>query len=149
MKLLGAYRWSLFVLLFLTALAKLLSAFGSQPILDLQDPILLLNNRNLLMVVSIFELAIGFLLISGSDPKFGLTASAALSTGFFIYRFTSWWFHVPEPCPCLGTIGGHLPVSRELIDIFLTMMLLYMLVGSVWFILCLTSREARLRMQPL
>jgi hypothetical protein len=129
-------RWFVFTsagVLFLTALAKLWVAFGSSKILKLDDPIMGVSFRYLVLTAAILELAVAVACIFGKLSKLAVGLIAWLSTCFLIYRVGVWWMGWHRPCGCLGTLSDALHIRPELADNIMKVVLVYLLVGSYAF----------------
>ncbi|MCX8089394.1 MAG: hypothetical protein N3I86_00435 [Verrucomicrobiae bacterium] len=124
------------VLLALTALAKLYSAAGEARILAVRDPVLLLlSNRGVLMAVGLLELATAGYLIFGRNTRNKHVLIIWLSLNFIVYRVGLWWVAPGKPCPCLGTLTERLPLAPDTVDLLLKLVIVYLLGGSLFFLL--------------
>ena len=126
-------------LLLLTALAKLYSAFGSARILTALDPMMHLCYRQIMVGVGLVELAIGIYLFRGRSAVIKLFAVLWLSTNFVVYRMANdlMNFYV---CPCLGTVGDSLHLSRKQSGSLLQILVLYLFLGSAFSLLAAWTR---------
>ena len=116
--------------LFVTALAKLYSSGGSAKILALQDQLLHIGYRPLMVFAALFELGVGAVLLwSGNDLKRSL-ALLWLSSNFMAYRFGNYLLGV-HICPCLGNLADRLSLPKGLADTALVMLLLYWFMCSL------------------
>jgi hypothetical protein len=129
----GEENWfykSAAALLLLTALAKLYSSGGGARVLQVQDQLLHLGYRPVMILVALVEIAVAlFLLKSRGD----LTRSLVLlwlSSNFIAYRLGSYLLGV-HTCPCLGQLADRLPLPRGFADILLQLLVLYWFVGSL------------------
>lgn len=118
------------VLLLLTGLAKILSAFGHDFVLQVGDPVLGVSYRVLFLCVGSIEIAVGsFCLFSGREGiKAGLVAW--LATTFLLYRLAHIQLGNVEPCKCLGSLTGALGISPDAADQLMKYVLGYLLVWS-------------------
>lgn len=123
------------VLLAGTAVAKLYSAAGEARILGLRDPLLLLTNRELLMVVGLLELGVVAYLLFRRNTLNKHLLIIWLSLNFIVYRLGIWWVAPGKPCPCLGTLTARLSLKPDTVDLLLKLVIAYMLCGSVLFLL--------------
>src|SRR5437870_826552 len=113
-----SFLWSSAVILSATGAAKLTAAFGSARILSAMDPFLHLRYRELMIGCALIELAVSVYLIRGRNISLRLLAVLWLGTNFLIYRKASALLHI-HVCPCLGTLGDALPLSRNQVNILL------------------------------
>jgi len=118
------------VLLLCTALAKIVSAFGSAQILQLNDPVFSVSFKTLFVVVAVFELVIAFICFLGRNLILQLSLLAWIATNFLIYRLCLGWVKYKGPCPCLGSFTGVLHISAITAESVLSKILIYILVGS-------------------
>lgn len=130
-------RWYLFSttsVLCLTSIAKLYSATGSAKILDLTEALLPLTNRQTLLLLGAIELVIALALVLGRNDAVKLICIIWLSSNFVLYRVASFLLVVGRPCPCLGSITERLPFKPAVIDRLLVCLVVYMLLGSCFFL---------------
>lgn len=123
---------SVATVLFLTAAAKLYSAMGTARILSLADPLLLVNNRALLIALGIVETAVAayLLLARGAAGQLrAVTVVSWLSSNFIAYRLGIYLMGV-SICPCLGTLGSKLSLPAGFINNLLGAFVLYCFIGS-------------------
>ena len=86
-KLTGWFITSVAVILLITGLAKLISAFGTSEILTLPDPILRLSFRNLMLAGGTFELFVSaFCFFKREQRILSLSLMAWTATAFSVYR---------------------------------------------------------------
>ncbi len=135
------------LLLSITGTAKLYSATGTAKILFLQDPILHINNRVLLLSLGLLEVAIGLYALShrnrGNDLRLAFLL-CWLSGNFIGYRVAVTLLGVTT-CPCLGTLGAKLPLPHKAIEAILIAIVLYWFLGSIAIIAVNTSRDRSTR----
>lgn len=99
-------------LLYLTALAKVLSAVAAKPeLLALPDPVIENSERSVLLFASTADLAVAAVLVLSKNSLFKNYSLLWLSGCFLIYRF--WWSVVSPPghCKCLGELTDWIGVS--------------------------------------
>ncbi len=118
------------VILIVTALAKLISATGKARALALPDPMLMLTNREVLVVAGSIELLLAGYLFFGRKSWLKVPLVAWLATNFLIYRLGLMWMGVHKPCGCLGTITDALAIPPTTVDLLLKIVLAYLLAGS-------------------
>lgn len=99
-----------------TATAKIISAFGSSPIVDHPDGVLGIPNKWLFICVASIELAVAGHLAIGKRVLTQSSLLLWLGTGFGVYRISGWWLKVPEPCSCLGSFTDWFPVLERFVD---------------------------------
>lgn len=98
----SAKRWFLdccSCVLILTAIAKLVGAFGTVKLLDYSDPIIPLSNRNMMLGSAALEVLVLFILLSSPGDRFKLLSLAWLASLFVVYQAGRWWLGIREPCP--------------------------------------------------
>lgn len=122
-------------ILILTAAAKLVSATGDSRALALNDPLLTLTHREVLVLVGIIELLLAGYLFLGKKQWLKTSLVAWLATNFLIYRFVLLWMGVHKPCGCLGTITDALTIPPTTVDLLMKIVLAYLLVGSYGLLL--------------
>jgi hypothetical protein len=118
------------VLLLMTAIAKLISSFGSSPILALPDPIFIIPFRWVFCIAGIVELAIAY--VCFFDQRIGLKVGLVtwLATSFVAYRLGLMWLGYRKPCHCLGDVTDALHISPQTADTAMKIVLGYLLIGS-------------------
>jgi hypothetical protein len=129
----GLLRWFIFTsaaILFLTAMAKIWAACGSAKILALEDPIIGISFRHLILAASILELIVSVVCIVSKSQKLALGLIAWLTTNFLAYRIGVWWVGWHRPCGCLGNLTDTLHVRPELAENGMKIVLAYLLLGS-------------------
>jgi len=117
-------------LLLATALAKIVSAFGTAQALQTADPIFAIQFRFLFLVVGAIELMAGLFCLMGKRLGLRLLLIAWLATSFVIYRLGLLWLGYHKPCGCLGTFTDALHISPQVADLALKIVLAYFLIGS-------------------
>jgi hypothetical protein len=125
------FLYSAAVILIVTAVAKLYSATGSLRILDHSDPMLMLSNRQVFMLVGLIELAVAGYCLWGRALSLKLLSTAWLATMFGLYRVGLWWTGPHGSCGCLGTVADMLPVSAQAVDHAMLGLVAYLWLGSV------------------
>ena len=136
-----AFVISVGVILAITALAKLISAYGAAQILDTPDPLIPISYRQLLWAGVALESIILAILVLGTRIRTKLGAIAWLSAVFAVYRGGVWLTATSAFCPCLGTITGALRLSPKTADMIMLGILCYMLAGSLLLLLGSAERE--------
>lgn len=118
------------LILCVTGLAKLVSAFGHTPIVRLAEPITQIQFRQLFIVAGVAELFIAAYCILSKKTINSLLVIAWLSTVFLAYRLSLFWIGWKLPCPCLGNLVPTLHISPFLADMIMKIIMAYMLIGS-------------------
>lgn len=129
------YFRSIIISLSITALAKLVSATGSVKVLDIPDGLLPLTVRETLIMAAVIELSVVFFLTRSRSVISKLVLIEWLGTNFLLYRFGALLLTVGKPCPCLGSATAQLHISRSITDPLLSGLILYMVIGSLGFLL--------------
>lgn len=96
-------EWLAASLLAVTGILKIASAFGSDRIMTLSDPILRLNNQVLYLSVGCIEIMLAAYLIFSTNAYLKVLSLVWLLLCFAAYRVGWVLADVGEPCPCLGT----------------------------------------------
>jgi hypothetical protein len=99
-----------------TAMAKVITAFGSSPIVDRPDGVLGISNKWLFLCVASIELAVAGYLVIGKQVLTQSNLLLWLGTAFGAYRVSKWWLDVPEPCSCLGSFTDWFPALERFVD---------------------------------
>ena len=118
------------VLLLTTAIAKLISAFGTAAVLEIPDPILDISFRHLLWITGTSELLVALFCIFGNRINFQAWLVAWFATNFLVYRIIFILAGYKKPCPCLGNITDVLHISPKIADTAMKIILAYLLIGS-------------------
>lgn len=145
------FIYSALLILTATALMKVFSAGGAGRILDLHDPVLLLPERRVLILVALVELGVSGCLISASSALTKHSLLLWLSTAFLLYRICGALVAPGRPCPCLGTLGSNLFLSPTVLENLLRFVVAYLLLGSLSFLIarkCLAT-ETQLPPSPI
>lgn len=115
-------------------LVKLISAGGEARSLNLRDPLLILTNRQVFLVVGLLEVGLAGYLLFGKNLKLQFLALAWLTTNFAAYRLALWWGNIAKPCGCLGNAMDWSPWLMKHQDSVMKGLLLFMLVGAYGFL---------------
>ncbi|HLH54028.1 MAG TPA: hypothetical protein VKY92_10490 [Verrucomicrobiae bacterium] len=114
----------------MTALAKLYAATGDAKVLQLQDELLRIGYRPLMISVGLLEIVVAlFLCKSRSDLKRCL-ALLWLSGNFLLYHFGDYILGV-HLCPCLGHLTDRLPLPKGLAEVLFQFLALYWFLASL------------------
>ncbi len=130
---------SVWVLLLITAAAKLFSAGGTALVLGRPDPLLLLSARHTLILAALTEVAVLSYLVWGEKRQTQYLLICWLSALFVTYRVFVHFIAPGGVCQCLGTVAQRLPLKPEIVDLILRILVGYMFIGSI----CLLLRGRR------
>jgi len=144
----GSYIYSTAVILFVTAVIKFISAFGTAPILDWLDPLMPLTNRHVFILAGALEAGISAFLFLGRELKTKTTLIAWLSIIYSIYRIGLWWAEAPNLCHCLGNLHEWFPISPVIENGVVWALLCWLLAGSNLFIIILWNNKETLKASP-
>jgi hypothetical protein len=144
-KIQDSFIYSVAVILFVTASAKIFTATSKAQALRYPDWLFTLSNRNLFYVTGGIELAISvFLLMKNGGQRIKLALIAWLSTLFLAYRAGFWWQGVPNLCDCLGNLNQKLPVSPRTVNFVMLAVLIWLFVGSYLLLIVDIFSQSRL-----
>ncbi len=133
-RLVYAFKLSAALVLFLTGVAKLISAFQHVPILGVSDPLFqFLSNQEVLLLAGTLEVVVSAFLVL-SRPSHSTTQIGVvlwLCSLFVCYRLGLWWIGYQEPCSCLGDAAQWLHVDPRVMGALSKAILLYLLTGSI------------------
>jgi hypothetical protein len=134
------------VILGITAIAKIISVFGTQMMLLQSDPLIGISFRHLLLLAGLVELVIACLCLFTNKRKLNTILIAWISTSFLVYRVGLWQMNWQRPCHCLGNLSDALHISPETADTAMKIILGYLLLGSyaTLFWLWLQNRKTSL-----
>ena len=105
------------VLLCMTGVVKLISAFGSARVLQTTDGVFGVRNDLLFAVVGVIEILLGVTIARKRDALCRSVCLWGISACFVIYRFGLWWLGDNAPCHCLGNVTDWLSLNRRTEDI--------------------------------
>jgi glucose dehydrogenase len=130
-KIQDGFIYSVAVILFVTAAAKIFSAAGTAEVLSYPDPLVHLPNRQVFYMMGGMELIISaFLLMKTEGQRIKLALIAWLATVFLAYRAGLWWQGDPNLCDCLGNLNEKLPISPRTTNCVMLAVLAWLLAGS-------------------
>jgi hypothetical protein len=118
------------VVLALTGMAKVWSAFGNTKVLAVIDPILGLKFGQLMLAVGLAEIVIAAVCFSGGRRTLALALVAWVSSSFAMYRLGLWWMDWKRPCNCLGNLTDALHIQPQTADNVMKIILACLLIGS-------------------
>lgn len=136
----GRSTWNCFVasaglVLAITGMAKVWSAFGSVKLLAVADPITGMAFRWLLLLVGLLELVIAGVSFFSKNKRLATLLVAWLSTNLLVYRLGLWWMGWHRPCGCMGNLTSALHLSEQAADNIMKVVLAYLLIGSYGLLL--------------
>ena len=118
------------IILAISGIAKVYSAFGSSRVLGFADPIFGVRFGNLFLAVGLAEIVVAALCLVDKHLRAAPPVVASLATGFLIYRIGLWGMDWKRPCSCLGILTDQLHISPQLADNFMKVLLAYLFFGS-------------------
>ena len=118
------------VILAVTSVAKVWTAFAPTKVLAVADPITGIQFGHLMLAVGVLELVIAGICLFGKSQQLALGLIAWLATNFVVYRLGLWWMGWKKPCSCLGNLTDALHLSPQLADNIMKVILAYLLIGS-------------------
>jgi hypothetical protein len=129
-KLIRSFIFIAGILLFITAIAKIISGSGAAKVLQMPDPILMISFQQVFWLVGSLELLIACICFFGK--RLGLQAGliAWLATSFAIYRIGLLLSGYHKPCSCLGNLTDALHIPPQTADTAMKIILAYLLIGS-------------------
>jgi len=129
-KLLNKFIYSSGILLVITALAKLISSFGSGTILQMRDPLTGFQFQDLFRIVGGIEVAVALVCIFGKRTWLQAGLVAWLATSFLAYRIGLVAVGYHRPCSCMGNLTDALHIPPQTADTAMKIILAYLLLGS-------------------
>ena len=130
------FIYSVAVILFITAAAKLFATTGTGQALNYPDPILPLANRQMFFLMAGIELIVSaFLLVKNDGRLLKLALIACLATNLLGYRAGLWWEGAPDLCNCLGNLNDRLSISTRTLNFIMGAVLAWLLGGSYLLII--------------
>jgi hypothetical protein len=142
-KLISTFVISSGILLALTAVAKLISSFGTARILYNVDPIFLISFGRIFQVTAVVELGVAAICFLNKNRKVQSGLIALLASSFLLYRFGLHWVGYRSLCPCLGNLTDALPISPQTVDTIMKIILAYLLIGSYTTLFWLWTQRTR------
>ena len=118
------------VVLVITGIAKVLSAFGNSKFLAVVDPTFGVTFGKLMLAVGVAEIVIALVCFFSKRQTLALGLVAWLSTSFVIYRLGLLWMGWKKPCSCLGNLTDALHIPPQVADNIMKVVLAYLLIGS-------------------
>jgi len=124
------YLKSCGIILLITGLAKIWTAFSKLKILFVADPILSIKFGHLMLMVGLIEIVLGTFCFFGKWTTFTSISLASFATNLLIYRVGLWWIDWKKPCSCLGNLSDALHIFPQTADSLMKALLAYLLIGS-------------------
>ena len=122
------------VVLFITGVAKIISALGTSLALKETDPIIGVSLRNLFLIVGVLEVTVSAVCILQKNPDLAVKLVAWIATMFITYRFGLWLLDWHRPCHCLGDLTRAIHISSQTADRIAKGALAYLFVGSYYLL---------------
>lgn len=138
-KIINTFLYFAGVVLFLTAVGKLIAAGGSSRILNVEDPLLMLSNKQLMIAVGVAELALAGYLFFGKNILLKTGLVTWLATNFGLYKIGLVWIGARKPCGCLGSLSDALGISANTATTLANVALGYLLIGGIAGLIALWS----------
>ena len=129
-KLVRIFTISSGILFLATAIAKVVSSFGSARILQNPDPILMMSFQHVFWIVGAVELIVAIFCFFDIRCELQASLVAWLATSFLIYRLGLVWIGYHRPCSCLGNLTDALHIPPQAADTAMKIILAYLLLGS-------------------
>ncbi len=124
--------WSSCAVLVAAAGSKLWTVVSDLRILEVYDPIFLVPNRYLLLGVAILELVCSFGVLKSHNSRSKGLILTWLAANFIAYHVALALSGAPPPCPCLGSVGAQLGLSREEAEALMKAMGVYIMVCGIF-----------------
>jgi len=119
------------IILLVTGLAKLISAFGAARVLLTVDPIFGIQFRHLFLLVGGLEIVVSLVCFFSRSSQFRLASTLWIATGFMLYRVGLEWVGYHKPCHCMGTLTDALGIPPMIADQVMKWILAYLLIGGI------------------
>lgn len=118
------------ILLTAVAIAKIYSAFGSAKVLLEVDGIFHIQNRLVLIGAAGIEFVVAAHLVLGRETSYRAISLLWLSSNLMLYRLINALLGL-HYCPCLGTIGNNLPLTKDQQGMILAVLVTGWILGSI------------------
>lgn len=136
------------ILLIITAVAKIVSSFGTARIEDYPDPVFLIRFRDMFRIFGIIEAIAAAICFWSDNQKLQAGIIALLAGNFLLYRVGVYSLGYSNLCPCLGTLTDLLHIPPRITDTALMLTLIYLLIGSCCALFCLWRRGEKGGLEP-
>ena len=134
------FTLSAVVILTITGVAKVWTAFAPTKVLAVADPITGVSFGHLMLAVGGVELVIASICLFAQSQTLKLGLIAWLATNFVVYRLGLWWIGWHKPCSCMGNLTDALHLKPEVADNLMKVILAYLLIGSYGLLIWQRSR---------
>lgn len=114
----------------ITALAKIVSVFGSTEALMLPDPLFGWQTRWVMLMAGLTEIMVLSILLSKRGRHTKLAAITWLGSNFAAYRVCLWMMGAKTVCPCMGSVYGLFGMDSSAMDRVMTVTVAILLVGG-------------------
>ncbi|MEJ5236739.1 MAG: hypothetical protein WHT82_00120 [Limisphaera sp.] len=145
------FVWSAGMVLLVTGLAKVWSSLEPSRAMEVQDPVLGVPFRWLMLAVGWLEVMVAAVCLVGGRLQMALGLVGWLAGNLALYRLGLSWMDWKAPCGCLGHLTDALGVSPVTADRVMKVVLVYLLLGAVggWWVLGrLRTASLAQRQQP-
>jgi len=115
-------------------MSKLYTVGSHLRILELYDPILLIQYRYLLLGAAAIEIICVAALLTSRYSWFKGLILLWLGANFFSYRAALALSGVPTPCPCFGSVGSRLGLSPAVADFLTRSIVLFLLAAGAYLL---------------
>jgi len=122
-------------ILFFTAIAKFISAFGKEPVLRSFEPVSHLTFRTVFLIFGLVELMAAWYCISSPSKSRRLWLIGNFGTFFLVYRLGLKWMDYHMPCRCIGSLTDMLNISPNTADSVMKLIAAYMVIGGYGILL--------------
>jgi hypothetical protein len=132
-------RWFLgtvFLLLVVTAAAKVVSAFEGTPLLARYDTLLPLSVRQTLLLAAAVECACALVVLMRGLERVSCLVVACLGGEFLLYHLAVHMTGMPGPCPCLGRLTAWAGLSDKSAQTIVVAIAAYLVLGGIYFHWC-------------
>lgn len=133
------------LILAITGLAKIWSAFGGARVLEQIDPIVGVKFGRLMLGAGLVEVAIASVCWFSRRAETKYLLLAWLATILAGYRVAIWYVDWHVSCPCLGNFADALRISPEIADGIMKGVLAYLGIGA--YLLYVVQWTQKRRMQ--
>ena len=118
------------VILGITGVAKVWTAFAPTKVLAVADPFTGISFGHLMLTVGVLELIIAIICWFAKSLKLALVLIAWMATNFVVYRCGLLMIGWHKPCSCLGNLTDALHIPPQTADTAMKIILAYLLIGS-------------------
>lgn len=141
------FAYSASLLFGITAIAKIVSSYGSAKVLRIHDPVFGVSFHQMFLYAGFLELIVSAVCLFTTNVKLKNILIAWMATSIMIYRIgiLCIGYHNPS-CPCLGSLTDALHIAPQMADNVMEGVLAYLVIGSysILFSLWFEKRQATL-----